>query len=670
MLVSWNWLKDYVRLDMSPDELVQRLMMAGLNHESTTPQGADWAVDLEITSNRPDCLGHVGVAREVALLWERELTIPAANLPAPGDSLHGATSVTLECPDQCRRYTARLLRGVRVGPSPAWLADRLRTIGIAVINNVVDVTNYVLFECGQPLHAFDFAKLRGRRIVVRQARPQEAFHAIDHKQYELDASMCVIADAERAVAIGGIMGGADTEVSAATTDVLIEAADFAPLSIRTTARKLNLHSPSSYRFERGVDGEQLDWASRRCCELIVQIAGGQVAEGVIDVGGARTTRAPIVLRLTQLRRVLGIDVPPATVERILRGLGGVHAGVRQEAIEVTPPSWRRDLTREIDLVEEVARVHGYEHIPENVQVPMAPSHRSDRERLLQRVRQVLTAAGFDEAVTVSLVTDAWSDAFSPWTQEPPLASETPILRGANRLRRSLIPSLLDARRTNESLANPHAELFETASVYLPRPGELPDEQWSASLVSGRDFATVKGVIEALCRALHVPGDLTVEPVQQKLLHPDRSGLLRIGAEVLGILGEVTPAGLREFGLRGRTVIAELRLAALASANLIPQFKPLSALPAIARDLNLVVGESVRWSDLAATVREAGGESLESLTYQETYRNPAKDGPDKKRLLFSFTLRTADRTLTSEEADQIRDLVVAECGRRHGATLLA
>lgn len=670
MLVSWNWLKDYVRLDRSPAEWVERLMMAGLNHESTTEVDGDLAIDLEITSNRPDCLGHLGIAREIAMLDGAAICVPEPRVVEGGAPIESQAGATLEGAEHCRRYTARLIRGVKVGPSPAWLADRLKTIGVASINNVVDVTNYVLMECGQPLHAFDFRRLEGGRIVVRPGRAGEQFEAIDHKTYTLDPTVGVIADARRPVAVAGVMGGADTEVTAATQDVLIEAAAFAPLWVRNAARKLNLHSPSSYRFERGVDVERLDWASRRCVQLIQELAGGTAAPGVIDVGAPSPSRTPVTLRLGQLRRVLGIDVPAEAVHRILTALGGESLRAEADRVEVVPPSWRRDLTREIDLIEEVARVHGYDRIPEDAQVPMAPSHRSDRERILHKVRQVLTAAGFDEAVTVSLVTSDWSESFSPWTTAPALAVETPILRGADRLRRSLVPSLLDARRTNEALANPQAELFETAAVYLPRSGDLPDEQWTAGLVSGRDYATVKGVLETLCQTLHLDERLRVEPTDSPLLHPDRSARLSLGDRLFGYLGEVTPAGLKQFGLKAPTVVAEIRLAALVSARLIPQYVPPSSQPAIARDLNLVVDEKVRWADLAATVRDAAGAALESLTYQETYRNEAKDGPQRKRLLFSIVLRAADRTLTSEEADAIRSQVVAECARRHGAALLA
>ncbi|MGE3778265.1 MAG: phenylalanine--tRNA ligase beta subunit-related protein, partial [Pirellulaceae bacterium] len=250
MIVSWDWLKDYLPLPVSSEEVVQRLMMAGLNHEETVAVDSDLAIDLEVTSNRPDCLGHLGVAREIAVLFDLPLRFSKAEPRESSAPAAGLTKVQITCPDLCPQYSARVLRGVRIGPSPDWLVRRLRTIGIGVVNNVVDVTNYVMMECGQPLHAFDFARLRGREIRVRRARAGELFTAIDHKTYTLDPEMCVIADAQMPVALGGVMGGAETEVSERTTELLIEAAEFAPQSIRTTARKLNLHSPSSYRFER------------------------------------------------------------------------------------------------------------------------------------------------------------------------------------------------------------------------------------------------------------------------------------------------------------------------------------------------------------------------------------------------------------------------------------
>jgi len=399
MIVSWNWLKQYVTLDMPLEQLQRRLTMAGLNHEETREVGGDLAIDLEVTSNRPDCLGHLGVAREVAVLFGRELHVPQARPPEGDTPVEKLVEVQIDCPDLCPRYTARVIRGVKVGPSPRWLVRRLQTVGLTPINNVVDISNYVLMECGQPLHTFDYAKLKGPRIVVRRPRPGESIEAIDHRIYDLSPQMCVIADAEDPVAIGGVMGGAATEISAETTDVLVEAAEFNPVSIRNTARALNLHSDSSYRFERGVDPMGVDWASRRCCELILELAGGELARGVVDVGRRPPQPQLITLRLSQIERILGIEIPLERVREILLALGlrEVEDGARgregKESASATltllPPSWRRDLTREIDLVEEVGRIHGYDAIPEDVGVPMVASRRPERDRVIERIRTVL-----------------------------------------------------------------------------------------------------------------------------------------------------------------------------------------------------------------------------------------------------------------------------------------
>ena len=676
MIVSWNWLKEYVLLDMPAAELERRLMMAGLNHESTEDIGGDLAIDLEVTSNRPDCLGHLGIAREVAVLWGRSLKLPAAAPREGAAKVADLTRVRLECPELCYRYTARVIRGVKIALSPSWLVRRLATIGISAVNNVVDITNYVLMECGQPLHAFDLAKLAGSEIVVREGRAGEKLVAIDHKTYEVGPGVCVIADAQRPVAIGGVMGGAESEVNEATRDLLIESAEFAPLSIRTTARKLNLHSPSSYRFERGLDPAGVDWASRRCCELILDLAGGDLAAGSIAVGREPPAREPIVLRLSQLPRILGITIDAAEVRRILQALGNLEVKADAQQIEVIPPSWRRDLSREIDLIEEVARIHGYEAIPEDVSVPMAPSARSDEDRVLAAIRHVLTAAGFDEALTLSAVEEEWSQAFSPWTDAAPLVSPTPILRRADRLRRSLVPSLLGARRTNETLANPTIELFEIAKVYLPKTGSLPDEERMLALTSGGDFFAVKGVLEALVSRLNPAAQLEVVDASlagasRDLLAAGRACELKLGGQRLGFLGEVSEQGLKQFELRGKTTVAEVRVGQLIkAARLTPRYQELPAFPAIERDINLELPEATRWADVASVVRETSGAALERLEFKEIYRNDALRSAGRKSMLFSLTLRSREATLTNAEADALRASIVAGCSQRFGAVLRA
>ncbi len=669
MLVSWNWLKQYVTLDMPHEELARRLMLSGLNHEGTHEVAGDLAIDLEVTSNRPDCLGHLGIARETCALFGHKLTMPAAAVAEGKTPVEKLVSVQIDCPDLCYRYTARVVRGVTIGPSPRWMTRRLETVGLTPINNVVDISNYVLMECGQPLHTFDFGKLGGGQIIVRRPLAGEVIEAIDHKEYRLETEMCIIADAKVPVAIGGVMGGAKTEISEATRDVLVEAAEFDPVSIRNTARALNLHSDSSYRFERKVDPEGLDWASRRCCELILELCGGELAQGVIDVGRTPPAREPIVLRFSQLKRVLGIDVPPERVREILAAVGLSERQANAESVEVIAPSWRRDLTREIDLIEEVGRIDGYDAIPEDVGVPMVASARTLEDRIRTRIREVLTACGFDEAVTLSVIDERASDALSPWTDAAPLQALSPVLRGADRLRRTLIPSLLAARRTNEALFNTEIELFEIARAYLPRKRGLPDESLMLALTSGRSFREVKGVIEAVVEC--VAPDLALDAVASDVPLLDAGAACRLDLEgkPFAFVGKLTEEGREQFDLRGDTVVAELRLTPLIErASLIATSRSQSPYPPVGRDLNFVVDESVRWSDLAATVHEGCGPLFESLEYADTYRDSKRLGPGKKSLLMRLTLRSQDATMTNQQADDLRDRIVAACRERHGAEL--
>jgi phenylalanyl-tRNA synthetase beta chain len=670
MLVSWKWLQEYVALSVTPSELTHKLMMAGLNHESTSAAGTDFCIDLEITSNRPDCLGHIGVAREAAVLLQQPLKVPNPEPKSSGEPIEKAAQIRVDAPELCPRYQGRLIRGVKIKPSPAWLIERLQTIGQPAINNVVDITNYVLMECGQPLHAFDFKKLAGGQIIVRRAKENEQFPAIDHKTYTLTTDMCVIADAARPVALAGVMGGLDTEVSPSTSEVLLESAQFAPLAVRGASRKLKLSSDSSYRFERGTDPAGVDWASRRACELILQLAGGELAPGVIDLGAKAASPKPIVLRLSQLKRILGIEIPAAEVARILAALGCVVSSSDTISLIAIPPTWRRDLTREIDLVEEAARIHGYEAIPEDIGVPMAASHKTDADRVLQKVRTVMTAAGYDEALTTSVVSEAWSNAFSPWTHSAPLVLNQPMLKGADRLRRSIVPSLLECRRFNESVGNDASSLFEIARIYLPLANSLPHEQWSLAAVTGDGFLTVKGVLETILNRINPGLRLEVKDFKHPLLAADECCQLQLAGQRWGYLGKISASGQKQFGLRRDCTVLELDLGALVPmAVLTPQYQPASSFPAISRDLNLIVDEAIRWAQLSASVQAAAGERLQGISYLDTYRDPEKDGAGRKRLLFSVQLRSPDRTLTGDEADQIIQRIVVACGETHGAVLL-
>ncbi|HMB04537.1 MAG TPA: phenylalanine--tRNA ligase subunit beta [Isosphaeraceae bacterium] len=671
MIVSWNWLTHYVRLDMPVETLTERLALAGLNHESTSEVGGDLAIDLEVTSNRPDCLGHLGVAREIAVLFDTPLRVPDPRPATSGPPVEARTGVTVEATDLCPRFTARVISGAKVGQSPWWLRKRLETLGVRPIGNVVDVTNYVMFECGQPLHAYDLDRLAGHRLVVRRSRPGESLRAINNKLYELTPEMLVIADAERPVGLAGVMGGLDTEIGPGSADLLIEAAQFDPSSVRKAARALGLHSPSSHRFERPLDPEGTEWASRRCAELILELAGGTLHPGLIDVGPARPERPAITIRLDQIPRILGIPIDRATVARILPALGLDPLGATESALSFRPPSWRSDLEREIDLIEEVARIHGYEHIPEDRAVPLARAPRAARERIEDAIRGALTGCGFDEAVTFSLVGDELGAAVDAGPATPPIRVEHPSRRREDALRQSLVPSLLAARRHNEAHGNADADLFEIANIYRPRPEpSLPDEPAMLGLVGGRDYLGLKGMVEALLGRLHAEHALEVRPAAIDLFTPGRSAELLLGGAHLGYLGEVDRSRLDALELRGACSAAELRLDVLiARADLAPQYRPLPPFPAVARDLSLVVPQSLAWSDLAAAVTKAAGPTLEEVVYLDTFRG-GNVPEGKQSLHIGLRFRHPERTLTGDEVGRGVEAIVDACAARFDATLRA
>ena len=645
-------------------------MMAGLNHEETHEVGDDLAIDLEVTSNRPDCLGHIGIAREVSVLWD-----------CASDDPRGTAGGRQDARGRPRARADRLprsllaLHGPRDSRRPRRPESRLageaagddRHRGDQQRRRCLELRDDGMRPAAAHLRLCEARTARKSSSAARG--PSETIEAIDHKTYRLDPDMCVIADARVPVAIGGVMGGAATEVDEQTRDVLIEAADFDPVSIRTTARRLGLHSDSSYRFERRVDPEGIDWASRRCAELILEMAGGELAAGVVDVGArppaagadraaAFATEAHSRHRGRAGRRAADPRRRWGTWSREQGSRGAGSKGCRQRPraprsllpapCSSLPPSWRRDLSREIDLIEEVARIHGYDKIPEDVSVPMAASSRRREDRVVAKIRTVLTAAGFDEAMTLSAVDEASARAVQAWTQGDPLRSRTPVIRGADHLRTSLVPSLLGVRRTNESLSNPVIELFEIAKIYLPSPG-LPEEWWMLGITSGRPYAEVKGVVEAIVAAVDPEARATGwKPILRERRPaaawiPNASCRLMLDGQLLGYVGQLSAAGQKQSDLRGPAAVAELKLAPLFErADLIPQYVPLPAFPAVSRDLNLVVDEAVRWAQIAATVRRNGGPDLESLEYRDTYRDAQRLGAGKKSLLFSIGLRWPGR----------------------------
>lgn len=672
MIVSWNWLTDYVRLDMPVETLTERLALTGLNHESTEEVGGDLAIDLEVTSNRPDCLSHLGVAREITAAFAK----PSPSEPNPrprekGRAVDRAATVRVDEPDLCPRFTARVIDGVVVRESPWRLKKRLETLGVRPINNVVDITNYVLFECGQPLHAYDLDRLAGRGLIVRKAAPGESLRAINAKTYSLRSDMLVIADAERPVGLAGVMGGLETEIRPETQSVLIESARFDPMSIRSTSRALGLFSPSGYRFERGLDPERTEWASRRCAQLILELAGGVLREGLIDVAAPVVPPSVVALRWARIPKILGNDVPRDQALRALESLGMRIVESNDDRVVVRPPSWRGDLEREIDLIEEIARIHGYEHIPENRLVPLAGSTKGRRERIEGATRDVFTGLGFDEAATFSLTAEEHVEPLRPEPTPRPIQVEHSSRKREVALRQSVVPGLLLSRAYNEARGNADVRLFEIAHVYLPREGSaMPDEPARLGIVSGGDFFALKGAVEAWLDRFHLVDGLEARASRLPFFEAGRQAELVLNGERLGFLGEVSAEKREFYELREGCSAAELEFGVVVDrADLSPRYRRLPQYPGAARDLSMVVPVSLAWAELAREVQTVGGTLLESLDFLDTFQG-GNIPRGFQSVHFGLRFRHPERTLSGEEVDRAVAAIAAAAEAKFGATLRA
>jgi len=673
----------------------------------------DTVLDLEVTANRPDCLSVLGIAREVAALTGQDVREPSASYsegPQPAESL---ASVTVEAPDLCPRYCGAVITGVRVAESPAWLQERLQAAGMRPINNVVDVTNYVMLEYGEPLHAFDLERLLDRRIVVRRARPGEALVTIDGGRRPLTPEMLVIADSRVPVALAGVMGGAESEVTAATTELLLEAANFNRASIRRTARALALRSEASLRFEKGLSPELPGPALRRACRLLHELAGGTVARGTIDIYPGREPARSLLLPRAQIARILGTPMPDEQVERALRGLGfGVEPAAPSPALgegkgeggwEVAVPYWRTDIDSYFDLVEELARVVGYDVLPTaSLAGPLPAYQPQPMLELKERLRDLMAAAGLQEVVTYPLVSKELLDkgASSPLPlgegkgegAAEPVRAYNPMSPAQEYLRTDLRPSMLATIAANEDRGERGQALFEVGRVYLPRPRDLPEERetlvaafagpWQAresgwlaqeSRHVGTDFYDAKGALEGLLAALHLPASF--EPVlspdmvgtEDPLLLPGRSARVSVGGAEVGSVGEVRPEALRAFDISAPTVA----LFAVELATLLPLvgagrgYTPLSRYPSVGRDIAILVDAGTPSARVEGIVRAQP--LVASVTPFDVYQGEGIP-PGKKSMAYHIVYQSPEHTLTDEEVDRAQAGILRRLERELGTTL--
>ncbi len=673
MRVSYEWLSQYCDPPGSPQELAELLRQIGIGVEELEELvPGDTCLLTEITPNRPDWLGMLGVAREVATVTRGELRRPTVELVEGDTPVEELCSVEIVGRKLCPRYTARVITGVTVGPSPDWLRRRLESVGLRSVNNVVDVTNFVMWECAQPLHAFDYDSLAEHRIVVRRARSGERITAIDGSVHELTPERLVIADGRRPVAVAGVMGGLDTEVTGRTTTVLLESAEFDPVSVRDTARALDLPSDSSYRFERGVDPAGVAWASERAAALIAQVTGGTAARGLADCNYQPRRLPRVTLRYERIRRIMGVEVPADEVLGILGALGFEVARKTGRRATVRVPSWRRrDVTREIDLIEEVARIVGYDRVPTSDSVRVGLVRPAKLDEATGVVERVLVGAGYLETVSLSLLARWSADLLSPWCSQPPVRIDNALSEEYACLRRSLLPSLLRVQGTNERFRQEELRLFEVAPVYWPDPGSGTGcrEERHLALLTTEGLLAAKGVVEAVLAALGLSGGWREAQVEG---FTSGTGLeLSIEGEPVGVLGEPSAELVERFGLRRSAALSELKLEQVAErARLVRQFAPLARYPAVERELSVVVGEGVTWGDISVVVEDLKIGLLESFgPPDEPYRG-TQVGAGRKSISFPLVFRSAERTLSSDEVTAEVEGIVAALGECFGAQLRA
>ncbi len=669
----------------------------------------DVVLEVNVTPNRADCMGHVGIARELAALLDRPFRAPAPRPLEEGRAAAQRVSVTIEGSQACSRYTARVIDGVRVGPSPTWMQRRLRAVGVRPISNVVDVTNYVLFEYGQPLHAFDLEKVSEGRVVVRLARAGERFVTLDGQARTLEPDDVVIADSRAGIALGGVMGGLDSEVTATTTSILLESASFAACRIRRTSRRLGLRSEASQRFERGVDVEALADASARAAMLIAETAGGTIAPGLVDAYPGRTERAVVPLRPARVSQVLGVAVGTAETTGILERLGlEVTSG---DPLVVRVPSYRGDLTREADLIEEVARVRGFDSIPARIPGGLgAVEGRGARARApVELARDALCDAGLDEAITYGFAAPsrlAWFAPVEPDAIDGIPGAEIPgglRFGGAERstlanplredhlgLRPNLLPNLLDVVKLNLGRGSRDLGLFEVGAVFHEQVEEVdprgrsvrkPVERvHAAGVLCGRrrtwlgpleamDFFDAKAAVERVAaafggQALYVPATRAPE-----WLHPGvRAWVYLAGAggiRLLGLLGELSPRLRLRYAIDCPVFAFELDLSDVQRPAAI-QMAQLPRHPAIARDVSLLVDADLPASRVEQALRAPREPLLVDAEVVEDYRDPAHVPSGKKALLWALTYRALDRTLTDAEVEVAHETLVGKACQALGA----
>ena len=630
----------------------------------------DHVVEFEITPNRPDCLSVIGLAREASATFGAELKLHTPEIKGCGGAVTDHLDIEIEDGDLCPRYTARLVKNVKIQPSPAWMRERLRNSGVRPINNIVDITNYVMLEYGQPMHAFDFSCVDGGKIVVRTAREGESIQTLDGKDHALSTSMLCICDETKPVCVAGVMGGANSEIIGDTAMVLFESANFNGASVRRTATALNMRTEASARYEKGLDPMNTLKAVQRACELVELLGAGEVVDGVLDVIAQDTAPTVVKLEPDKVNRLLGTEISESEMRRILLSLG-----FELDGDEIHVPSWRADVEHYSDIAEEVARFYGYNRIPSTLSAGVNPRRGfSPVQKAENTIGALCRTAGYNEIITYSFISPTYYDKIHLPANSPlrnslrilnPLGEDTSIMRTTT------LPSMLEILTRNYNYRNKSAKLYELGRTYFARPDGLADEPKVLSLGAygpDVDFFALKGAVEAVLDGLRIPGIRYTAERENPSYHPGRCAKVWCGNALLGVLGQIHPQVAVSYGVDCDLYAVELSFDALyAHAGGKPVYQPLPKFPAVTRDIAVVCDQSIPVADLEDCIRRGARGLLKSVTLFDIYTGVGIPA-EKKRVAFNLELRSDERNLTAEEANEDVNHILALLQSELGAVL--
>ena len=694
MKIQLDWLKTYIDHGLSAEKLSHLLTMGGLEiegMESVDLGGrASKVLELNVTPNRGYCLSHIGVAREVGAMIHKKCKLPAPDKPLlkamGGTPVKKKITVVNEEADLCPRYTAMVIENVKPGPSPKWLADRLKAVGLRPINNIVDVTNFVMMEYGQPLHAFDIERLSDAKIVIRRARKGEPFTALDGTELKLGTDALVIADAEKPVALAGIMGGANSQVDESTQTVVLESASFDPVVVRKASKKYGLRSDSSYRFERGVDVDTVVTASSRAALLIQELAGGDICKGRVDIYFHSRKPNRFDFRVSRTNQVLGTQLSAKKIMKYLKGLGVTIVKEKKagECYQVEPPSSRPTLTREIDLIEEVARLDGYDEVEvSHPVVSVSPVRFSKIQTAVRQSKEVLRNLGYSEAINYSFIEGLWAQQFldtfgdsSPKTVQ----LDNPISSDMDTMRPSLLPGLIKSAARNINRGQKNLQIFEQGHIFFNKKGKGSHEiSCLAALATGPypnsvwkdngqsfDLYDLKGALETLARQYQVT--LEYRSSQRSFLDSGQSADVFVGDKCAAYLGRLDPAMARRLEVSPDIHVFELNMEALSAA--IPEqarFQPIPKYPETYRDISILVDQAIQAQTISDLIRQTSGPLIRRVELYDQYQGKRLPS-GKKSLTFALSFQSPDKTLTDEEVNPIFERIVGSLSDQLGAAL--